>query len=259
MTGLGYSPPWYVNAGFIVGKHTTLIVDTGGNAAAGATVHGYATAASPANELRVINTEKHFDHIGGNGFFRDRGIDVWGHAAIARPAAEFQAEIAEFNSYIPNRMRRERQEANAFFEGTRLTNPNRPISSELEWDLGGLTVRILLTPGHTPTNVSVWVPGDDVLYTGDCLIRSYLPNLEAGGPGDWKRWLVSLERIESLAARTVVCGHGPVASGGEVPEIIGEVRRRLVEALELGRAPTVPPPDGLFQTVDKSAPMLPSE
>src|SRR5580704_19533588 len=64
VTGLAYSPPWCVNAGFIAGDTQTLVIDTGGNALAGQTVHGYAIAARPENRLRVLNTEKHFDHIG---------------------------------------------------------------------------------------------------------------------------------------------------------------------------------------------------
>ena len=52
-------------------KHTTLIVDAAANALAAATIHGYATIARPGNRLGVIDTEKHFDHIGGNAYFRE--------------------------------------------------------------------------------------------------------------------------------------------------------------------------------------------
>src|ERR1039457_2447157 len=83
VTGLGYVSPWCVNAGFVTGDEMTLVVDAGGNTLAAQTVHGYACAAKPGNKLRVINTEKHFDHIGGNGYFRELGIEVWGHAEIA--------------------------------------------------------------------------------------------------------------------------------------------------------------------------------
>ena len=34
VTGLAYIPPWSVNAGFVAGEHTTLVVDTGANALA---------------------------------------------------------------------------------------------------------------------------------------------------------------------------------------------------------------------------------
>ena len=229
--GLGYSPPWCVNAGFIAGDELTLVVDTGANAFAGQTIHGYATAVRPHNQLRVINTEKHFDHIGGNGTFREQGIDVWGHADIARTSAEFEAEVAEFNDLIPSPIRRERREASAFFCGTELTNPNHAIDGDTRFDLGGSTAEILLTPGHTATNLCIWEPDDGVLYTGDCLINRYLPNLDAGTAADWQIWLASLRRVEALQPETVVMGHGPVARGPEVRVVIETVRRVLEDAL----------------------------
>ena len=239
VTGLGYSPPWCVNAGFIAGDNQTLVVDTGGNALAGQTIHGYATAVRPTNRLRVINTEKHFDHIGGNGFFRAQAVEIWGHSGIARTPAEFEGEIAEFNSAIPNTQRRAHGEAAAFFHGTQLTNPNCAIDQDTRFDLGGSTVEILMTPGHTATNLSVWVPDDGVLYTGDCLIAEYLPNLDAGTPADWQIWLASIERLEALKPSTVVMGHGPVARGGQVQLVVDTVRRVLKESIARGHSPTV--------------------
>jgi glyoxylase-like metal-dependent hydrolase (beta-lactamase superfamily II) len=238
VTGLGYSPPWCVNAGFIVGDVLTLVVDTGGNALAGQTIHGYASAARPHNKLRVVNTEKHFDHIGGNGYFRRHGVDIWGHVGIARTPAEFAAEIAEFNQAIPNPQRRERGEAAAFFSGTTLTNPNHPIDRDMRFDLGGSIVEILLTPGHTTTNLSVWAPDDGVLYTGDCLIHEYLPNLDAGTPADWQVWLASIQRLEALKPAAVVMGHGPVARGGEIQAVMDTVRSVLEESIARGHSPT---------------------
>ena len=220
-----------MNAGFVVGDAETLIVDTGANTLAAGTIHGYASTARPGNTLRGINTEKHFDHIGGNGFFRDRGIDVWGHSGIARTEAEFQSEIDEFNAAIPNRARRDLGEAHVFFHGTRLQNPNRVVYEDTLFVLGGCRAEILLTPGHTPANLSVWVPEDRVLFTGDCLIVKYAPNLDSGSTADWTVWLDSIDRIERLNPAIVVAGHGPVATGDEVHVVIDTVRRVLREAI----------------------------
>ncbi len=238
VTGLGYSTPWCVNAGFVTGDSLTVVIDTGANALAAQTVHGYASAAAPGNQICVINTEKHFDHIGGNGFFRELGIDIWGHVGIARTTAEFQAEIAEFNDAIPNHARRAGGEAKTFFHGTTLANPNRQIHRDTRFDLGGCTLEVLLTPGHTVTNLSVWVPEDGVLFTGDCLIHEYLPNLDTGTLADWQVWLESLKRIEALKPAVVVAGHGPVARGDEVQIIVDTVRRVLEESIARGYSPT---------------------
>lgn len=238
VTGLGYLPPWTVNSGFSTGDETTLIIDTGANAAAASTIHGYATAARPSNRLRVLNTERHFDHIGGNAFFRDLGIDIYGHSSIQRTEEEFRGEVEEFNAQIPNASRRAHKEDQVFYHNTRLANPNCPITADSRMALGSCEIEILLTPGHTPSNLSVWVPSDGVLFCGDCLVNGYLPNLDAGSKDDWLIWLNSLDRISGLAPHTVVPGHGPIAKGSQVSDLIASVREVLIRAIQLGRSPT---------------------
>ena len=234
VTGLAYLPPWELNAGFIAGGHTTLVVDTAASALAAATIHGYASLARPGNRLLVINTERHFDHIGGNAYFRERGAEILGHPACARTEEEFQAELAEFNAAIPDPVRRANGEAEVFYRGTSLAAPDRFITEDSTLDLGGLEVRVLLTPGHTPSNLAIHVPSEGVLYSGDCLVNGYMPNLACGAAPEWRQWLNSLARIERLAPETVVPGHGPVASGAEVRELSEHVRAVLNDALGRG-------------------------
>jgi glyoxylase-like metal-dependent hydrolase (beta-lactamase superfamily II) len=236
--GLGYLPPWTVNAGFITGDQSTLVIDTGANAAAASTIHGYASIARPSNRLLVLDSERHFDHVGGNGYFRERGVDVYGHASIQRTDDEFRSEISEFNGEISNPARRSRHESEVFYQDTRLANPNCPVREDSVMNLGGCEIEILLTPGHTPSNISVYVPADGVLFCGDCLVNGYLPNLDAGAVADWRIWLKSLDRVATLEPRIVVPGHGPVATGDEVPRLIDSVREVLHQSIEAGRSPT---------------------
>ena len=238
LTGLGYLPPWTVNAGFVTGDETTLIVDTGANAAAASTIHGYASIARPSNRLLVLNTERHFDHIGGNAYFRERGVDIYGHSTIHRTEDEFRAEISDFNGEISNPSRRSRHESEIFYHGTHLANPNCPIADDLCIDLGACEIEILLTPGHTPSNISVYVPSDRVLFSGDCLVNGYLPNLDAGSVDDWYIWLKSLDRVADLSPHTIVPGHGPVATSAEVQDLIATVREVLKRAIAKGQSPT---------------------
>ena len=234
VTGLAYLPPWELNAGFIAGGHTTLVVDTAASALAAATIHGYAVLARPGNRLLVINTERHFDHIGGNAYFRERGAEILGHPACARTDEEFQAEIAEFNAAIADPVRRAHGEAEVFYRGTSLAVPTRFITEDTTLDLGGLEARVLLTPGHTPANLTIHVPADGVVYSGDCLVNAYLPNLACGNEAEWRQWLNSLARIERLAPEAVVPGHGPVARAAEVQQMIEHVRGVLNDALHAG-------------------------
>jgi glyoxylase-like metal-dependent hydrolase (beta-lactamase superfamily II) len=237
LTGLGYVSPWCVNAGFVAGDSTTLVIDTGGNWMAAQTIHGYARAVHPENRIMAVNTENHFDHVGGNGYFRGLGIDVYGHAENFRTAEEFAAEITEFNDAIPDSLRRQRKEANAFFYRTELTAPNRKILEDTIFDLSGLIAEVLLTPGHTPTNLSIWIPQERVLYAGDCIVNQYRPNLEAGNSEDWRQWLASLDRIESLRPAFVLGGHGDLLSAAELPTTIKIIRNDLREAIAQGLSP----------------------
>jgi glyoxylase-like metal-dependent hydrolase (beta-lactamase superfamily II) len=240
VTGLGYLPPWSVNAGFVAGNEVTLIIDTGANALAAATIHGYASAVRPNNRILVIDTEQHFDHIGGNSYFRELGIDVYGHASIERTREEFSAELADFNAQIPNPARRAAREANVFYHRSSLANPNCPIAKPMRFDLGGCDAEILLTPGHTASNLCIWVPGDGVVFTGDCLANRYVPNLDCATVEGWRQWLDSLDRLASLAPGAVVPGHGPVAVGEDAPRLIEAVRSVIEQSISSGFSPTMP-------------------
>jgi glyoxylase-like metal-dependent hydrolase (beta-lactamase superfamily II) len=101
ITGLAFIPPWTVNAGFIAGVTTTLIVDTGATMQSARTIYGYASCVRPQNRLLVINTERHLDHVSGNSLFRDQDIDVYGHCGIARTDEELAEAITELNACIP--------------------------------------------------------------------------------------------------------------------------------------------------------------
>jgi glyoxylase-like metal-dependent hydrolase (beta-lactamase superfamily II) len=55
---------------------------------------------------------------------------------------------------------------------------------------------------------------------------------------DWRTWVESLDRVAALAPRIIMPGHGPVATGEQVPELIESVREVLRQAIAAGRSPT---------------------
>lgn len=238
LTGLCDVPPWMANAGFVVGDAKTLIIDTGINQLSAQTIFGYATAARPSNQLQVVNTERHFDHIGGNAFFAERGIDIYGHYQINRDAQALISTQADYNACITNPIRRAFNEAAIFFAETTVVNPNQLIRQDTQFELGNLAVQLLLTPGHTSTNLSLFVPSDNVLFCSDCIVTSYLPNLEDGTPADWQDWLDSLDRLEALAPAIVVPGHGQILQGSAIASEFKRTRQILNEAIGKNRAPT---------------------
>ncbi len=236
--GLCCIPPWWHNAGFVVGGSRTLVVDTGGNLAAAQTIHGYATAVRPGQPLVAVNTEPHLDHLLGNAFFCERGVEVLGHASIARTEGDLARYQEDVRACIADRARAARHEERSFFAGTTLRNPTRHVSEDTELDLGGLSAVLVLTPGHTTGNLCVYVPAERVLYAADCLEPGYMPGLEEGAPDAWRDWLSSLDRIETLQPLVVVPGHGHVLTGeAAIREELARVREVLREAIRSGAPP----------------------
>ncbi len=236
--GLACIPPWTVNAGLVGGDRRTLIVDTGYGSAAGLTLLGYAAALRPGNEIVAVVTEPHLDHILGIGALRERGVEVYGHAGVSRRPEDLAAEIAEYAACIADPARR--AEARLPFAATQVAPPSRPLTAEATLDLGGATAELLFTPGHTPANLAVHVPEERVVFSGDCVVDGYLPNLEAGGPAEWRTWLGSLDRIAALRPDVLVPGHGMPLHGPAVAAGLDRIRRVLETAIETGRPPTGP-------------------
>jgi glyoxylase-like metal-dependent hydrolase (beta-lactamase superfamily II) len=229
LAGFAYLPPWSVNAGFVCGERLTLIVDTGPTAYAAATILGYAQAARPTNTVLAVNTELHLDHLAGNSLLREQGVDVYGHPSIARSDADLIADVAACEASVIDPERR--KEARLPFLGTHIANPNRIVDCDQALDLEGVTAQLLLVPGHTTANLAVWIAEDRVLYSGDTVVSDYLPNLAAGTPSDWRRWLQSLKRLESLGAEVLVPGHGRILRGEEIAAEIARIRASLLRAL----------------------------
>ena len=237
--GLGYSPPWIVNSGFVVGSERTLIIDTGPMYLAAQTIYGYAANVKPGNEIIVVNTEKHFDHIGGNSFFKEKGIKIYTHEKNYRTENEFKEEREYFNKIIDNVKRREANEEEVFFQKTSMVKPDFFLKENETFLLGNDTkAEIIFTPGHTSSNLSVHIPKDKVLYCGDCIVNGYLPNLEAGTNYDWTVWLKSLERICSLNLDYIIPGHGQGIERTLIKKEIDRMQRIIEKAIVNGKAPT---------------------
>ena len=79
-------------------------------------------------------------------------------------------------------------------------------------DASGCELRVIKTPGHTSDSVSLHLPADGVVFTGDTVLgRGTAVIAEDGSLGDY---LASLARLRLLAdetgLRALLPGHGPL-------------------------------------------------
>ena len=129
----------------IEGDEKAILIDTGlGNLDVGAIA-----ASLTKKPVEVINTHCHGDHIGGNGDF----------SKIYLSPKDRKGYLDQIAGNAPGRL-------------------VRPVPTETvdirdgdEFDLGGRTLRIIETPGHSPGSVSILDVENRILFTGDCCCR----------------------------------------------------------------------------------------
>lgn len=227
----------------ILGRTKALLFDTG---------LGIGDIKSVTEEITplpilVLNSHTHNDHVGGNWQFENiSNMDTAFTRQNARGSIEdAQAEIAadEVCGALPSGFDR------ASYM-TRAWKTTSTLHDGEKIDLGGRTVEVIATPGHTPDAISLFDSDNGLLFTGDTYypgtIWLYRPETDFAAYGASIRKLAALEpRVKMvLGAHNV-----PVAEPSILP--------RLVAAYEKVRTHTIPgKPDGkgrvLFKVGDIS-------
>jgi glyoxylase-like metal-dependent hydrolase (beta-lactamase superfamily II) len=211
----------------IVGGKQALLFDTG----MGISDIRRVTAELTKLPVIVLNSHTHNDHVGGNWQFDIiYGMDTGFTRENARGSRQdAQAEIAadQICGKLPER----------FDPKTYATKPWTIAAYKHDGDridLGGRSLEIIATPGHTPDAISLLDREHGLLFTGDTYypgaIWLYRPetNLDA--------YARSIRRLAALAPqlKTVLGAHN-------IPVAPPSVLRRLVTAFDAVRAGKIPP------------------
>ncbi len=94
---------------------------------------------------------------------------------------------------------------------------------------GGCELRVIATPGHTSDSVSLQVPADGAVLTGDTVLGRGTTVI--GTDGDLADYLDSVRRLRALAEETslraLLPGHGPM-----LPDVLGTLDYYLAHRAE---------------------------
>lgn len=189
---------------FVVGGREVAVIDTG---LGGGNLRELVNQITDSRPV-VLQTHLHWDHIGGSRRF----ADVRAHPAEMRlprvgwpwePPAETEA------GDVADRPERERWAPGAELRRTGSLRHGDRI------DLGGRSLEVIHTPGHSPGSVSFLDRAARALFCGDlCYFGQMLLFVPASDLTDFRG---SLQTLADLAGDVdaVYPAHGPAPLGGE--------------------------------------------
>ncbi|MDA8157002.1 MAG: MBL fold metallo-hydrolase [Actinomycetota bacterium] len=142
----------------------------------------------------IVCTHAHFDHIG----------------AVSDLKAETGAVIAVHEAEMEIYYGARDQAALWGYELADLPKPDLLLKDGDNITSGGITFKVIHTPGHSPGGVCLY--GQGILITGDTLFAGSIGRTDFYG-GDSALIMESLRKLAALPGSTVVLpGHGPATN-----------------------------------------------
>ena len=212
------------NPGIVLTTEGSVFIDTAQWISTLLEMRKFAKSKGPIKYL--INTEGHIDHIFGNHWFYGETI-VIGHEKLNELFWTVAAELDCYD-YSVDVITRQDADYLHFMPSRADYIVNRPqitFDHHMTVKLGNHTFELYHTPGHSPSQICVFIPEERVVFTGDTLFA------------DCQTWLHSAEIdelfetlrfLETLEADWFVPGHGPVVGKA----FIGEQRAIINEWIE---------------------------
>ena len=198
----------------IVGKNKALLFDTG----MGISDIKKVTAELTKLPIVVLNSHTHDDHVGGNWQFDTiYGMDTdftRKNAQGSREDAQEEITPDQICGSLPKGF-----DAKAY-----ATRPWKITAYKHDGDridLGGRTLEIIATPGHTPDAISLIDRANGLLFTGDTYYPA--PIWLFRPETDLKAYAASISRLNALApdVRVVLGAHNiPVASPAVLTKLV---------------------------------------
>ena len=220
----------FPNIAIVVGKHATLVVDTGLGPKNGATAARVAAKLAPENrKLFLTTTHFHPEHAGGEPGFPPNTI-------LIRDAVQ-QQEMEKHGQEMIDMFSSRSAQNKELLAGVVLRPPDVIFGREATVDLGGVTARLLWFGGaHTKGDELTFVEPDRTLISGDVVQNKTIPHIFGDG-GTPASWLAVLEKVSALPVAHVLPDHSAPGDGSLVAaevKLISEIRTRALALKQQG-------------------------
>jgi cyclase len=125
---------------------------------------------------------------------------------------------------------RQRRNELAELASLEVVMPDLLFDRALTLPLGGRRVELRdRGKANSPHDVTVYLPDDRVLFTGDILVQDPYPYFGASWP---LPWIAVLRELEAVPAAAIVPGHGPVMRDHEYMRLVRETLEAVTTRVE---------------------------
>jgi glyoxylase-like metal-dependent hydrolase (beta-lactamase superfamily II) len=245
------------NGGFIVGKDAVLLVE-GFMTPPGATFQlETLRGVTQAPVHCAIDTHYHFDHSLGNAAYGSAGIPIWAHAQTAPLMIQNYASAQGIDksglldsykkkvSEAPNDTERQHAQSdlNAYtlifqtIDTSVVSLPNHPLNPTklpMTVDLGGRQAIIETHPGHSPTDIIVRIPEQNIVFTGDLLFNGFIPVTFDANMSAWRAVVAKFAEYGKdtlfVPGHGQLCGQETVANFRAMFDDIAEQAEKMYKA-----------------------------
>jgi glyoxylase-like metal-dependent hydrolase (beta-lactamase superfamily II) len=221
------------NIGIVIGTDAVLVVDCGMGRENGQRVLNKALEVAAGKRLLLTTTHFHPEHAFGTQSFK-------GHATILTNTTQAD-EMREKGAFFLALFRDMGPEIRKQLEEVEIVMPDETYQGEKVIDLGGKQVVLRELPGHTRGDQIIFLPHEQILFTGD-LVENRLFPIFPDQDASVGKWSEALARMIHLSPQTVVPGHGELGTIDLLQEfqdhllfVRQEVNRRVQEGQTLER------------------------
>ncbi len=159
----------------------------------------------------VINGEPHNDHVAG---------DCWMGGVLVAHEGTREAIKQNRKEALEQQMKWMAPDAVPLDKDFYYRLPDITFTQEMKLHLGKHTFHLIHVPGHTASEIAVFVPEEKVVFTSDNVITG-MPVMISAVP---QEWLKSLKKLQTLDIDKVVPGHGPVCDKAQLQVMYDNVK-----------------------------------
>ncbi|NNG13727.1 MAG: MBL fold metallo-hydrolase, partial [Gammaproteobacteria bacterium] len=205
------APSTYENSGhnnnlsFVITPAGVLVVNAGASYLLAKTLHMEIKKITdqPVKYVVLENGQGHA--MLGSNYWKEQGVRVIAHKDAAHEIQENAFAI----------LARQKKSIKEKADGTEVVMPDETFTDKKLIDMGGVSIELRnLGPAHSPGDIIVWLPQDQLVISGDMAFHQrMLPLFEHT---DTAAWIETWDKFAALGAKYVIPGHGEATNMAEV-------------------------------------------